>query len=365
MSIPFVDLKAQYHSIKTEIDQAIAEVLENANFIGGSIVSDFEKDFAEYIGVEHCIACANGTDSMEIILKAMGIGAGDEVIVPANSWISTAEVVNNVGAEPIFADVLEEEYTINPSLIEGLITNKTKAIIPVHLYGLPARMHEILAIAKKHNLKVIEDCAQAHGAEIGGQKVGSFGDAASFSFYPGKNLGAYGDAGGMVTNDSDLAAKLRMIGNHGQLKKHDHQIIGRNSRMDTMQAAILNVKLPFLDQWVKKRNRVANMYWKHLSPHLMLPIIPQGLYHGFHLFVTRVENRAELQNALDAAGIGHAIHYPTPLPFVGAYQYKNHSAADFPVASAHASQIISLPIFPEMTEEQVMEVASVVNEVVC
>ncbi len=363
MPIPFVDLKAQYLSIQSEIDSAIAEVISDTSFIGGKIVSDFEKAFAEYIGVDHCVACANGTDSMEIILQAMGIGAGDEVIVPANSWISTAEVVNNVGAEPVFVDVLENEYTIDPDLIAAKITDKTKAIIPVHLYGLPARMKDILAIAKKHNLKVIEDCAQAHGAEIDGQKVGSFGDAASFSFYPGKNLGAYGDAGGMVTNDAELAQTLRMIGNHGQLKKHDHQMIGRNSRLDTLQAAVLNVKLPHLDQWVKKRNRVANWYWKHLSAHLLLPISPSDSYHGFHLFVIRVENRYELQKSLNENGIGHAIHYPTPLPFVAAYQYKNHKKEEFPVVSAHASQILSLPIFPEMTEEQVMEVASVVNEV--
>lgn len=362
MSVPFVDLKAQYYTIKSEIDTAINAVLENTSFIGGSSVTNFENQFAQYIGIDHCVACANGTDSMEIILSAMGIGAGDEVIVPANSWISTAEVVNNVGAEPVFVDVLESEYTINPDLIERAITNKTKAIIPVHLFGLPARMKEIMTIANRYGLKVIEDCAQAHGAAIEGKKIGTFGDASSFSFYPGKNLGAYGDAGGMLTNDNQLAQRMRMIGNHGQLRKHDHQIIGRNSRMDTMQAAILEVKLPYLDQWVKDRNRVAALYDQFLGGNVVKPIKPIGFDHAFHLYVVRSSKRANLQASFDAAGVGHGVHYPTPLPLLPAYAYKKHSESDFPLATKLSKEIISLPIFPEMTEDQVALVSSIINQ---
>lgn len=362
MSVPFVDLKAQYVAIKEEIDHAISEVLHNTSFIGGSIVKDFENHFAQYIGADHCIGCANGTDSMEIILKAMDIGLGDEVIVPANSWISTAEVVNAVGAEPVFVDVLADEFTIDPSLISDAITSRTKAIIPVHLYGLPAWMHEIASLAKANGLKIIEDCAQAHGAMIDGQRVGTFGDAASFSFYPGKNLGAYGDAGAMVTNDVVLAEKLRRIGNHGQLQKHDHQILGRNSRLDTLQAAVLNVKLPHLDDWITKRNQVAKRYFELLDPSFGLKEVPKTYLHAYHLLVIKTSRRKALQDAFDQAGIGHGVHYPTPLPFVQAYRYQGHMEGDFPTSEKLSNEIISLPIFPEMTRSQIEEVAAIVNK---
>ncbi len=363
MSVQFVDLKAQYESIKAEIDQAMSSVIESTSFIGGPIVSKFEEGFAKYLGVKNCVGCANGTDSMEIILKAMGIGLGDEVLVPANSWISTAEVVNNVGAEPVFVDVIEEEYTIDPALIQKVITPKTKAIIPVHLFGLPARMPEIMEIANSHQIKVIEDCAQAHGASLNGQKVGTFGHAASFSFYPGKNLGAYGDAGGIVTNDDDLAKDCRMLGNHGQLSKHDHQIVGRNSRMDTMQAAILSVKLAHLDNWLAQRQKVAGWYQSELNSSIIKPFTPPKSEHVFHLFVIRSEKREVLRSLFSENGIGHAIHYPTPLPLVDAYGYKSHSAKDFPVAFKLSQEIISLPLFPEMSKEQVVAVSTIVNGV--
>ncbi|MEQ8239495.1 MAG: DegT/DnrJ/EryC1/StrS family aminotransferase [Cyclobacteriaceae bacterium] len=360
--IPFVDLKAQYLSIKNEIDEAIASVIQDTSFIGGKRVTDFEEDFAEYIGVNHCVACANGTDSMEIILKAMNIGEGDQVIVPANSWISTSEVVNNVGAEPIFVDIIESQYTIDYYHIEDAISDQTKAIIPVHLYGLPANMPQIMALANKFDLRVIEDCAQSHGAKINGRKVGSFGDAASFSFYPGKNLGAYGDAGGIVTSNQDLAERCRMIGNHGQLKKHDHRIIGRNSRMDTLQAAILKAKLPHLDSWLEARRQVAQWYDQYLKEDIIKPKTPDGMEHVFHLYVIRTKNRLELQRALDDQNIGHAIHYPTPLPLLKAYVYQGLDETDIPVSYKTSKQIISLPIFPEMSEDQVKSVARVVNE---
>lgn len=363
MSIPFVDLKAQYEAIKPEIDVAIQEVLDTTSFIGGKKIEVFEKSFAEYLDVGHCVGCGNGTDAIEIALTALGIGAGDEVIVPANSWISTSETVNNVGAEPVFVDYIEKEYTMDPELIEDAISDKTKAIIPVHLYGLPARMKEITSIARKYDLKVIEDCAQAHGASIDGKKVGTFGDVATFSFYPGKNLGAYGDAGAMVTDDELLADKMKMLSNHGQLKKHDHRIIGRNSRLDTIQAAILLAKLPYLDKWIKSRNEVAGWYRELLKEEIRTPYTPEGFYHVFHLFVIRIKTRDSLMRAFDDADIGYSIHYPTPLPFVKAYLYQGKEYEDFPVAHKLSKEIISLPIFPEMSKQQVKEVCDIVNRI--
>lgn len=352
MSIPFVDLKDQYESIKDEIDVAIASVIDETAFIGGEVIEDFEQDFANYVGVKHCIGVANGTDAIEIALKALGIGEGDEVIVPALTWISTAGAVNNVGAEPVFVDVLEDERTLNPELIEGKISNKTKAIIPVHLYGLPARMDQILAIAKKHNLKVLEDCAQAHGAEVDGKRVGTMGDISTFSFYPGKNLGAYGDAGAIVTNDNKLTETCRMLSNHGQLKKHDHQIIGRNSRLDTIQAAVLKAKLPHLESWTERRIKVAKWYDEKLEG-VTKPIIPDGMRHVFHLYVIQSPNRDEMMAKLKEVNIGCAIHYPTPLPHLKSYSYQGHKAGDFPIAEKLSSQILSIPMFAEMSEEEV------------
>lgn len=358
--MPFVDLTAQYESIKEEIDSAIHGCIDRAQFIGGSIIKDFEQDFAAFVGVSHCVGCANGTDAIEIALKAMGVGAGDEVLVPALTWISTAGAVNNVGAEPVFIDILEEERTIDPSSMEAKITSKTKAIIPVHLYGLPARMDEIMTIAKKHGLKVLEDCAQAHGATITGRSVGTFGDAATFSFYPGKNLGAYGDAGGIVTNNEELATTCRLLANHGQAKKHDHSIIGRNSRMDTLQAAILKAKIPHLDGWTEGRIAHAQSYRSKLDG-VQLPVVPEGFRHIFHLFVIQSTERDVLKRKMDKAQIGYSIHYPNPLPFVGAYSYKGHEAGDFPIAEATCREILSIPMFSELTESQINKVVEVVN----
>ncbi len=360
MSIPFVDLKAQYEAIKSDIDSAISSVIGQMDFIGGAIIKEFESDFASYVGTEHCIAVANGTDAIEIALKALVIGPGDEVLVPALTWISTAGAVNNIGAEPVFVDVIESERTINPELIEEKISSKTKAIIPVHLYGLPARMDEILSIAEKYDLKVLEDCAQAHGATINGRKVGTFGHIATFSFYPGKNLGAYGDAGAILTNDSELSEKCQMLRNHGQLKKHDHQIIGRNSRMDTLQAAILKAKLPYLDQWIASRNQVAKWYDESLQK-VTKPMIPEGMSHVFHLYVVQSSSREKLMTKLKAANIGHSIHYPTPLPHIACYRYKNHQKGDFPMAEKLCSEILSLPMYPEIAQDQVSSVSEVLN----
>ncbi len=356
--IPFVDLHAQYLGIKEDIDNAISYTIKNSSYVGGQALKDFEKAFAGYLGIQHVIGCGNGTDSIEILLQSYGIGKGDEVIVPAASWISTSEAVSAIGATPVFVDVEEDLYTINPALIEKAITGKTKALIPVHLYGHPADMPAIMGIAKKHHLFVIEDCAQAHGAKINGQTVGTFGDAGSFSFYPGKNLGAYGDAGCMVTNDAAIAEKVRMIANHGQKLKHQHTIEGRNSRLDGMQAAILLAKLPYLEKWTEARIANAHTYSQHLgNKEMSIPVIKNNFRHVFHLYVVRVKNRAAVQKKLAEQGIETSVHYPTALPFLPCYTEYHHRPEDFPVASAYQDTILSLPMFPELNSEDIALVA--------
>lgn len=364
--IPFVDLYAQYLLIKKEIDAAIEMTIKNSAYIGGQAIKDFEKAFAAYLGAEHVIACANGTDSIEILLKAYGIGEGDEVLVPAISWISTSEAVSSVGATPVFVDIEKDLFTINDGLIEKAITGKTKAIIPVHLYGQPANMPAIMEIARKHDLIVIEDCAQAHGAKVEGQTVGTFGHAASFSFYPGKNLGAYGDAGCMVTNDPAVADMARMISQHGQKGKHNHQIEGRNSRLDGLQAAILLAKLPYLEQWTEARIKKAAYYHSLLEDSgVSLPVTKKGYRHVFHLYVIRCtgQSRERVQAMLAEEQIETAIHYPTPLPFLPCYKHRNFKDRDFPVAHAYHSQILSLPIYPELTDKAIERVSGIIKEV--
>ena len=358
MQVPFVDLKAQYESIKGDIDDAVQSILNQSLFVGGEVVSQFEIAFASYLGVRNCIGVANGTDALEISLKALDIGPGDEVIVPALSWISTASAVNNVGAEPVFVDVLADERTINSELVAEKITENTKAIIPVHLYGLPARMHEICEVAKKYGLKVIEDCAQAHGAEINGKKVGTFGDLSVFSFYPSKNLGAFGDAGAIVTDSERLKEKCRLISNLGQPKKNDHVILGRNSRLDALQAAVLKVKLAHLDNWIKYRNEVAKWYNTQLGS-VVKPLVPEGLKHVYHLYVIQSPRRDDLMNKLREGDIGYALHYPTPLPHLKSYAYKTHVTGDFPNAEKLCAEVLSLPMYAELTEEEVEQVSEV------
>jgi dTDP-4-amino-4,6-dideoxygalactose transaminase len=361
--VQFVDLYAQYLSIKPDIDEAIERVIKETSFIGGSEVKSFEEKFAAHMGIKNVIACANGTDSIEILLKALGLKAGDEVLVPAISWISTSEAVSNIGATPIFVDIEPEYFTINESLIESKITKNTRAIIPVHLYGQPANMPVIMQIAKKHGLYVLEDCAQAHDAEIAGKKAGTWGDCASFSFYPGKNLGAYGDAGCMATNDDELAQKCRMIGNHGQLKKHDHVMEGRNSRLDGLQAAILSAKLPYLHSWTDARIAHAETYTRLLANNgVVVPKTRPDTKHVFHLYVIRVNNRQNLMRKLSEEGIQTAIHYPTALPFLAAYKQQGYSAQDFPVAHMIQDQILSLPMFAELSKDEIAYVCDTINE---
>jgi dTDP-4-amino-4,6-dideoxygalactose transaminase len=361
MHIPFVDLRAQYLSIQSEMDQAISNIISNTSFIGGPAADAFEKSFSEFMGMKHTIACANGTDSLEILLVAMGIQPGDEVIVPAISWISTAEAVTTAGGVPVFADV-DEDFLIDISKIEERITNRTKAIIPVHLYGNPVDMNALMAIANKHGLLVLEDCAQSHAATINGQKAGTFGHAASFSFYPGKNLGAYGDAGGMVTNSDEIAKIARAIANHGQEGKHNHTREGRNSRMDGIQAAVLNTKLPHLETWTEGRRKNAQLYHSLLHEKVQRPHERENFRHVFHLYVIQHDNRDGLMAKLKEAQIDTAVHYPVPLPLMPCYTSRfHHTEADYPVAARLAKRILSLPMYAELTTEQIAYVAEHVN----
>lgn len=358
MSIPFVDLGAQYQSIKKEIDQAISGVLQDSAFIGGKRVAAFEEEFAAYLGASHCVGCANGTDAIEIALEALGIGEGDEVLVPAYTWISTANSVCRVGAKPIFVDVDPDFYTIDPNGLKAKITSATKAIIPVHFYGLPADMRSIMTFAQEHKLFVIEDCAQAHGASIEGKKAGTFGDVSTFSFYPGKNLGAYGDGGAMVSNDETIAARCRMIARQGQRKKHDHVMVGRNSRLDGLQAAILSVKLKYLDQWIAGRQQVANTYNELLSDlPLSLPQVPESFAHVYHLYVIQTDRRDDLKAYLGERGIPSLLHYPKPLHQVGVFDPQG----PFTVSESMSQNILSLPVYPELTNAQQNEVAEAIR----
>jgi dTDP-4-amino-4,6-dideoxygalactose transaminase len=363
MNIPFVDLKAQYQSIKPEIDKAIFEVINDTSFIGGEPLRNFESAFAKRLGVQHCIGVANGTDAIYICLKMMGIGAGDEVITSASSWISTSETISQTGAKPVFVDIDPLTYTIDVKSIEAKITSRTKAVIPVHLYGQAAHISEIKKICEKHNLFLIEDCAQSHLTREGNQIVGTFGQAATFSFYPGKNLGAYGDAGAIVTNDESLARKMRMYANHGALKKHQHQMEGINSRLDSLQAAILLAKLPNLELWTEKRINNAAKYSQLLgnSP-LELPLARLDTKHSFHLYVVRSKQRDQLKEFIEARGVQTAIHYPTALPNLPAYSYLGHKPTEFPIASRYQDEILSLPLYPELTNTQIEYVCHCIFE---
>ena len=362
MNIPFVDLKKQYESIKTEIDAAIQNVINDTAFIKGKYVQKFEKEYGETYGMKNVISCGNGTDAIYISLKAMGIGPGDEVITTAHSWISTSETITQTGAKVVFVDIDPDYYTIDINKIEEKITHNTKVIVPVHLYGQPANMSEIMRIANKYNLKILEDCAQAHFAEWNNEYVGTIGNAGTFSFFPGKNLGAYGDAGCIITNDDELAEKARMFANHGALIKHEHHIEGINSRLDGLQAAILSVKLKYIELWTRLRIDRAEHYNALFSKleNIKTPKIHLGSKHVFHLYVIQVEKREELQKYLKESGIASAVHYPVPLPFMKAYDYLEHSYNDFPqIYEAHL-KILSLPMFPELTND---EIEFIVNKI--
>jgi dTDP-4-amino-4,6-dideoxygalactose transaminase len=364
MNIPLVDLAAQYRSIKEEVDAAIAEVIGATAFIGGRHVDAFEKAFAQYSSVKHCIGVGNGTDALFITLRTLGIGRGDEVITVANSFIATSEAISLTGAKVVFVDIDPTTYNIDVNAIEAKINRNTKAIVPVHLYGQPADMDPVIALAAKHGLKVVEDCAQAHGARYKGRPIGTMGDAATFSFYPGKNLGAYGDGGAIVTNNDELALKAKMFANHGRVEKYDHAMEGVNSRLDGLQAAILKVKLTHLPEWNEARRRHAHLYTKLLThPGVTKPTESANLIAVYHLYVIRVkrELRDSLQKHLLAKGISTGIHYPIPLPKLKAYAYLNHTEKDFPRAYAAAGEILSLPMYAELDETKIAFIAEQVN----
>jgi dTDP-4-amino-4,6-dideoxygalactose transaminase len=351
VKVPFVDLKAQYEVYRTELDAAIRQVIDATAFVGGKFVKEFEGDYARAFGVKHCISCANGTDAIYIALRMLGIGPGDEVITTAASWISTSETIGQTGATPVFVDV-DDHYNIDPEQIDRAITPRTKAVVPVHLYGQAARMDAITAIARKHGLMLVEDCAQAHYATFAGQKAGTFGVAATFSFYPGKNLGAYGDAGAIITNDDELARKFRMYANHGALKKHEHEIEGINSRLDGIQAAILRTKLPHLAEWTARRQAIARRYDEKLAAirEVVVPTTAPGATHVYHLYVVRVPERDALRMFLQERGIETGIHYPGALPFLGAYRGRGFRPEQFPRAHRNQGEIVSLPMYAELTD---------------
>ena len=364
MNVPFVDLKLQYETIKTEIDNGIQSVIENNAYVGGKFVKEFEANFAKSCGAKHCIGVGNGTDAIFIALKCLGIGYGDEVITAANSFIATSEAISRTGAQVKFCDIDRETYTINPDIIEAKVTEKTKAILVVHLYGQPADMDKIKQIAKKHNLFIVEDAAQAHIAEYKGHSVGVLGDVACFSFYPGKNLGAYGDGGAIVTDDDLLAEKMRMFANHGRMKKYNHEFEGTNSRLDGLQACILNVKLKHLPIWTEKRRKVALLYGQLLGQdeNVTIPTEKEYAKHVYHLYVVRVKERGKLQEFLKSKGISTGIHYPIGLPFLQAYKHLGHKPDDFPVTAQYQDMILSLPVFAELDHDKVACVCSNIIE---
>lgn len=361
--VPFADLHAQYLSIRPQVDAAIAEVIRASAFIRGPHVDRFESAFSEAVGVPHCVSCGNGTDSLYIAMHALGVKPGDEVIAPAHSWISTTETITQAGGSVVFCDTERDTFTIDPALIEERITPRTVGIIPVHLYGQPCDMDAIMAIAHRHGLWVLEDCAQSHLARYRGRMVGSFGDAASYSFYPGKNLGAMGDAGALVTGDAALAERMAMFARHGGLKKGDHRIEGINSRLDGLQAAVLSAKLPHLAAWTRRRQQIAMQYDRRLAEiaGVSVPQVAPGREHVYHLYVIRHERRDELAAHLAERGIQTVINYPVALPFLPAYARLGHVAADFPNAHHNQSRILSLPIFPEMRDEQIDAVVDAVR----
>jgi dTDP-4-amino-4,6-dideoxygalactose transaminase len=358
--IMLVDLKAQYNSIEAEIDAAITSVLATASFIGGPYVQAFEEAFAEHCGVAHCIGVGNGTDALCLALKALGVGPGDEVITAANTFIATSEAIRMAGARCVFVDVNPVTFNIDVDRIEEKITPKTKAIIPVHLYGQPADMAPIRSIAEQHHLRVIGDAAQAHGAEYRGRPIAQLADITCFSFYPGKNLGAYGDAGAVVTNDAAWATTIRMMANHGRAHKYDHDFEGVNSRLDGLQAAVLGVKLRHLADWTQRRRVNARVYNAALADrNLVTPAEIDDVHAVYHLYVIRVPGgkRDALQEYLKTQGIGTGIHYPIPLPYLNAYAYLGHTDADFPESRRASAEILSLPMFPELIDEQIEYIA--------
>lgn len=368
MNVPFVDLKRQYLSIKDDVTNSIDDVLEKNSYIKGEQVKIFEKSFAALLGVNECISVANGTDALVISLRAVGVGYGDEVIVPANSFIATSEAVGLVGASAVFVDIDPDSFNLDPSKIEAAITQDTKAIIPVHLYGRMAPMDRIMQLAEQYNLSVIEDSAQAHLSEINlpnrsTSYAGTVGHLGAFSFYPGKNLGAYGDGGAIVTSDKDFARFARMYANHGRISKYNHEFEGTNSRLDSIQAAVLNVKLKHIKDWTALRRKAAARYNDRLSlnEHIRIPPTNVKYNSSWHLYVIRTLKREDLRFYLSQHGVSTGIHYPIALPFLKAYKSRSYRETDFPVAHDNQDKILSLPMFPEIKAEEIDYVCDLIN----
>jgi dTDP-4-amino-4,6-dideoxygalactose transaminase len=359
-----IDLQAQYRGLKAELDAALQRVVDSARFVGGGDCGAFEEEFAAYCGVRHAVGVGNGTDALTIVLRALGIRSGDDVVTVANTFIATGEAILLNGARPVFVDVEESSYTLDPGKLERAITPRTRAILPVHLYGHPADMEPILEVARRHGVPVVEDAAQAHGARIGGRRVGSFGTAACFSFYPGKNLGAWGDAGMIVTDDAELAARVRQIANHGGgASKYDNVVVGTNSRLDTLQAALLRVKLRHLDDWNRARRARAADYSAALRglPGVALPAERPGCTSAWHLFSIRVANRDGLAAHLGANGIATSFHYTKPIHLQPALATLGGRAGDLPVSERLCREVMQVPLFPEMSGEQVSRVADAIR----
>jgi dTDP-4-amino-4,6-dideoxygalactose transaminase len=360
--IPLVDLVGQYRSIRPEVLEAIEQVMATGQFILGEQVDRFEEEFACYCEVDHCVGVGSGSDALHLCLRAMGIGPGDEVITVAHTFIATALAISSVGAEAVFVDVDPTNGTMDPALVEAAITERTRAILPVHLYGQPAGMEPILRLARQYGLKVVEDACQAHGARYRERRAGALGDAACFSFYPGKNLGAYGDGGAVVTRDAALAEHLRLLRQYGQREKYVHLLRGYNSRLDSIQAAVLRVKLRHLERWNDRRREAARHYGELLAGSgVVLPVETPGNHHVFHLYVIQHERRDELLCGLHAEGIGAGIHYPIPLHHQAPYRGSRTLPHGLPVSTALSARIISLPLFPEITEAQIDRVAAAVR----
>jgi len=354
VKIPFLDMSSPYQELKDELDQAYFRVMNSGWYILGSEVEAFESEFSRYCGVRYCVGVGNGLEALHLILRAYGIGEGDEVIVPANTYIATWLAVSYAGAKPVPVEPDESTYNIDPNRIEAALTSQTKAILPVHLYGQPAQMEQIVEIANRHHLLVIEDAAQAQGAELKGKKTGNLGDAAGYSFYPGKNFGAFGDAGAVLTNDAQLAEKVRMLRNYGSQIKYYNEVKGFNSRLDPLQAAFLRVKLPYLDEWNRRRSKIADFYLRELAgiPGLILPKVAEGALPIWHLFVVRHPRRDELQKHLNTNSVGTLIHYPVPPHLSEAYRDLGLEVGAYPITEAIAQTALSIPMGPHLSPEQ-------------
>jgi dTDP-4-amino-4,6-dideoxygalactose transaminase len=362
--VPFVDLAAEHRELRTEIDEAIRRVIRDGSFILGGDLEDFEREFAAYCGTRHAVGVGSGLDALTLALQARGIGPGDEVITAANTFIATALAVSRVGATPVFVDCDDRDFNLNPGALEKAITARTRAVIPVHLYGQLASIEMILDVARRHDLFVLEDAAQAHGAAAQGRRAGSFGDAGAYSFYPAKNLGAFGDGGLVVTDDAELAARIRMLRHYGQRAKYEHAVVGTNSRLDTLQAAVLRVKLRALDRRNEARRAAADGYRRRLSGlPLVLPRAPEEPgRHVYHLYVVRVAGRDQVKRRLAEAGIQTGIHYPQPIHLQEAYRHLGVGPGTFPVAERLAGEVLSLPMFPSLTDAQIDRVGSALEE---